>query len=253
MTEREFFDIFIVCWIALALVTFVSLFWITAPYGKFTRSGWGPRIDRRIGWIVMETPAVLLILVFFLLGDRQSSKVALFFLAMWQIHYIYRAFVFPWRMRGEKKQMTLITMLLAIVFNSGNGYLNGRYLFSLGEPRPVEWLGDPRFIIGALLFFSGLAINIHSDGVLRSLRRPGEAAYQIPRRGLFRRVSAANYLGELIEWSGWAIATWSPAGLVFLIWTAANLVPRARAQHRWYRANFPDYPQSRKALIPFIY
>ena len=34
--------------------------------------------------------------------------------------------------------------------------------------------------------------------------------------------------------------------------SAANLVPRALATHRWYRERFPDYPQDRKALIPFV-
>jgi hypothetical protein len=32
--------------------------------------------------------------------------------------------------------------------------------------------------------------------------------------------------------------------------TAANLVPRALSHHRWYQANFPDYPHERRALLP---
>ena len=47
--------------------------------------------------------------------------------------------------------------------------------------------------------------------------------------------------------------TWSPAGLVFFLWTAANLVPRARSHHRWYQERFPDYPRERKAVIPWLY
>jgi 3-oxo-5-alpha-steroid 4-dehydrogenase 1 len=33
----------------------------------------------------------------------------------------------------------------------------------------------------------------------------------------------------------------------------ANLVPRARAHHRWYRERFPDYPARRKALVPGLF
>ena len=42
------------------------------------------------------------------------------------------------------------------------------------------WFSDPRFMIGATLFLLGMAINIHSDSVLRSLRAPGETTYKIP-------------------------------------------------------------------------
>jgi hypothetical protein len=32
----------------------------------------------------------------------------------------------------------------------------------------------------------------------------------------------------------------------------ANLAPRALKTHRWYKDTFPDYPEQRKALIPFV-
>jgi steroid 5-alpha reductase family enzyme len=103
-----------------------------------------------------------------------------------------------------------------------------------------------------LLFVCGFAVNKHSDWLLRKLRKPGESGYSIPRGGLFRWVSCPNYLGEIIEWIGWAVATWSLAGLSFAVWTAANLIPRAWQYHRWYRKEFPDYPKKRKAVIPFL-
>jgi hypothetical protein len=37
------------------------------------------------------------------------------------------------------------------------------------------------------------------------------------------------------------------------VWTAANLVPRAVANHRWYREKFSEYPARRKALIPLLF
>ena len=253
MNESIFFNAVMISWIALAGITFCALFFVTAPYGKFTRGGWGPTIRRTVGWVLMETPAAWLMPLFFVLGDRQSNPVAIAFLVMWEIHYVQRTYVFPFRMRGEKKRITLLPVLLGVVFNTGNGYLNGRYLFTLSEPYTSSWFADPRFIIGCALFVVGLCINIHSDAVLRSLRRPGEAGYKIPRGGMFRYVSAANYFGELVEWTGWAIATWSPASLVFVIWTASNLVPRAWSQHKWYRAEFANYPKQRKAIIPFVF
>jgi protein-S-isoprenylcysteine O-methyltransferase Ste14 len=69
---------------------------------------------------------------------------------------------------------------------------------------------------------------------------------------MYRFVSAPNYLGELIEWTGWAVLTWSAAGATFAFFTAANLVPRALTHHRWYRETFDDYPPERRAIVPFL-
>jgi protein-S-isoprenylcysteine O-methyltransferase Ste14 len=86
---------------------------------------------------------------------------------------------------------------------------------------------------------------------LARLRNAGEG-YQIPHGLGYRWVSCPNYLGEIIQWIGWAVATWSLAGWIFAIWTMANLVPRAIAHHRWYRATFAGYPPGRRALIPYL-
>jgi len=85
-----------------------------------------------------------------------------------------------------------------------------------------------------------------------SRERAGIAHYRIPYGFAYRWVSCPNYLGEIIQWTGWAIATWSLAGVVFAIWTMANLVPRALTHHRWYRDRFSEYPADRRALIPFV-
>ena len=36
------------------------------------------------------------------------------------------------------------------------------------------------------------------------------------------------------------------------MFTLCNLLPRALANHRWYRARFADYPKERCALIPCL-
>lgn len=36
------------------------------------------------------------------------------------------------------------------------------------------------FDVGVLLFVVGMIINIHSDFILRNLRKPGETIYRIP-------------------------------------------------------------------------
>jgi steroid 5-alpha reductase family enzyme len=96
-------------------------------------------------------------------------------------------------------------------------------------------------------------INVHSDHILRNLRKPGGIGYKIPRGGLFRWITSPNYFGEIMEWCGWAIATWSLAGIAFAAFTFANLAPRAWSHHKWYNKTFSNYPKNRKAIIPFIF
>lgn len=148
--------------------------------------------------------------------------------------------------------MPLMIPLMAIFFNSVNGFINGYYLGYLSGTYPDTWMQDPRFIIGALMFVSGFLINFQADEILLNLRKPGETGYKIPQGGLYSYISNPNYFGEIIEWTGFAIMTWSPSGLAFAIWTAANLAPRAFSNHRWYLEKFSDYPPKRKALIPFV-
>jgi protein-S-isoprenylcysteine O-methyltransferase Ste14 len=98
-----------------------------------------------------------------------------------------------------------------------------------------------------------MVIHIQSDELLRNLRNTSGSGYKIPRGTLFKYVSCPNYLGEIIEWFGWALLTWSWAGLAFALFTVANLAPRALANHRWYQKQFPSYPPDRKALAPFLF
>lgn len=240
----------------LAALLFVFLFLIIdwkAPYGRHNREGWGPQINAKLGWIIMESPAVIVFTIAFIIGDHYTSFVPILFLLMWQTHYIHRTYIFPLQMHSGQQHMTLLVISMGFIFNSINGYLNGSYLSTFGPEYSLDWLIDPRFIIGFLVFGVGFAINRHSDNLLRNLRKPGERDYKIPRGGFFKLVSCANYFGEIIQWYGWAIATWSLPGILFAVWTTLNLFPRARAHHTWYQDQFPDYPQHRRALIPYIY
>lgn len=236
----------------LAAATFLGVSFIVAPYGRHSRPGMGPTIPARWGWVLMESPAVFGLLGFFLTGPAPLQPASLVLVGLWLLHYLQRTFVFPFRMRADGKTMPLFIAAMAIGFNCFNAYLNGRWLSAEGR-YPVEWLLDPRFLLGAPVFLLGYGINLWSDAKLRALRRPGETGYQIPRGGLYEYISCPNYFGEQLEWLGFALASWSLAGLAFAVYTFANLAPRAGAHHRWYKETFPDYPATRKAMFPFVW
>lgn len=249
MTETHFIRLLLYLWLGLAVIVAVVLLKISAPYGRHRRRGWGPGIPNRLGWLLMEAPSPLVYLTFFLLDGRGADPVGIVFCVLWLGHYLYRAFVFPFLIRTRGKVMPLGVAGMAIFFNTINAYTNSRWLNALGPARDASWLVDPRFILGCLLFLGGFLVHLRSDARLRELRRDGDG-YSIPRGGLFELVSCPNYLGEIVQWSGWALLTWSLPGAVFAIWTAANLAPRALSHHRWYKETFADYPPRRRALIP---
>jgi 3-oxo-5-alpha-steroid 4-dehydrogenase 1 len=250
VTSRGSYQALVFLELALAVPTFVSLRRTAAPYGRHQRAGWGPTVPARLGWLVMESPAPLLFAAVYAAGAHRAQPVPLVMLGLWELHYLHRAFVYPLWLRPAAR-MPVTVMLLAMAFNVLNGFINARWISALGR-YPLGWLADPRFVTGALLFGGGLGLNLTADRALRRLRGPGETGYRVPRGGAFELVTSPNYLGEIVEWTGWALATWSLAGLAFAVYTAANLAPRAQSHHAWYRRHFPDYPPERRALIPYV-
>lgn len=230
--------------------SFILLQFVTAPYGRHIKKGWGPEISNRAGWIIMELPSFLIVLYFFLKSNQSSYASMLSIL--WLLHYFNRTFIYPFRIRTKGKKMPLAIVSSAIFFNIMNAGLNGYFLSTL-EQYEVNSFQDWNFYVGLSIFIIGFIINQISDSILINLRKPGEVIYKIPKGFFFNYVSCPNHLSELIQWSGFALMAWNCPALSFLIWTAANLLPRAARHHKWYIQNFKKYPKNRKVLIPKIW
>jgi 3-oxo-5-alpha-steroid 4-dehydrogenase 1 len=187
--------------------------------------------------------------------------VPLLFLAVWLGHYANRGFIFPFLIRtprGTSATFSLMVVMAGWLVTTLHGYLNATYISKLGTNLTVDWLTTPRFLIGITLYYVSYVLNIYSDKILRNLRTKeevaaGERVYRIPRDGLFEYVTNPSYLTELTGWLGFALATSSPGGWFILAVSAANLLPRALATHRWYLEKFPEFARARKCLIPFIW
>lgn len=233
-----------------AIFIFILLFFISAPYGKFLRKGWGPAVKTKWAWMMMEFLSPTLITLFFILSDNKNI-VMILFVVVWLLHYVHRAFIYPFSQSGRNKPYPLVVVSMAIIFNFFNGFVNGYGVFYLKE-YPVIWLLSWQFILGMILFITGFIINKISDEKLRTLRSQNGQDYVIPQGWLFKYISCPHYFGELLEWGGWAVMTWSVPGLAFFIFTFANLFPRAVRTHKWYREHFTEYPKKRKAIVPFI-
>ena len=97
--------------------------------------------------------------------------------------------------------MPLAIIAMGILFNMVNAVMQGGWIFYLAPEGlyTSAWLKTPQFIVGTAVFIAGMVINIHSDHIIRNLRRPGDTAHHIPYGGMFRWVSSANYFGDLIK------------------------------------------------------
>ena len=154
--------------------------------------------------------------------------------------------------------MPVTIVAMGALFNMLNAAMQGGWLFYISEPDRygVQWLCTPQFICGTIIFLAGMAINIHSDSVIRHLRKdPADTGHYLPAKGLYRYVTSANYFGEFMEWCGFALLTWSWAGAVFALWTFANLVPRSDTIYKRYKTEFKEQMQNKKLkrIFPYIY
>ena len=242
------YSIFLI--LGLAILVFILLFFISAPYGKFLRKGWGPVIKSKWAWMIMEFPSPALMLMFFITSDKKNFAM-LFFLSLWLLHYLYRTFIYPFRQSGKEKDYPLVVASMAFVFNCLNGFVNGYGIFHLYNYN-ISYLISWQFILGSALFITGFIINKISDEKLRKLRKDSPEEYVVPRGWLFDYITCPHYFGEILEWAGWAIVTWALPGLAFFIFTFANLFPRAIDTNKWYKSHFRDFPGKRKAVIPFL-
>lgn len=239
----------------LAITVFVSLFFIKAGYGIFQSKKWGYTLPNKTGWVIMELPALISMYILWLTGDYSSSTVLNIFFFLFELHYIQRTFIFPFLIKGNSN-MPLSIILMGVTFNIINTFMIGYSLFHIDnvEMYNILWLQSPLFITGVTIFFIGMIINIHSDNVIRHLRHPGDTKHYFPQKGMYKYVTSANYFGELLEWTGFAVLTQNEAAWIFVLWTFANLAPRAYAIRKRYIKEFGnEVVGNRKCIIPFIY
>lgn len=234
-----------ILWIIIGLIIFPINLIYKAPYGRHTSKKWGISIDNKLGWIIMELPALLVCPAIYFYF-KIDFDISIMFICLWIIHYFNRTIIFPFRIKTKGKKMPLAIVLSAFFFNIVNGLINGYFLSNINLHSVSIFL-----ITGFLLFVLGLYINISSDNKLINLRKI-KKGYFVPKGGLFKYISCPNFFGEILEWFGFALMTFNIGSLSFFIWTCCNLIPRALAHHTWYKNKFNEYPKERKAILPFL-
>lgn len=236
----------------LSVFTFYGTMKQVNPYGRYVKPTDRNTYAARPAWLIFESPQWWAFALTFWLTARSPGAPAILLFALWQAHYVYRGILYPLRRHDQGKRFPLSGIVMGVLFNALNGFVNGYAVAHAPHLATDAWFRDPRFIAGLAIALAGWLINFQADTIVIRLRSDGSSGYKIPRGGAFEYVSAANYFGEIVLWCGWALMSWTVAGLLFAVFTISNLLPRARSHHRWYLSEFPDYPRERRAIIPWV-
>ncbi len=252
LISLESYNLFLGIMAAIAVVVFIALYFVEAGYGYLFNPKFGFPIPNKVAWVLMECPVFFVMAWLWWLSPVRFEAAPLVLFIIFQTHYFQRSFIFPLLIRGNSK-MPVGIMLMGAVFNTLNAIMQGGWIFYYGNYE--GWMSKPYIYIGAAVWLFGFITNLHSDYVIRHLRKPGDTKHYIPMGGMFKYVSSANYFGEFMEWVGFAIASWSWAGVVFALWTFANLGPRSASLYKRYEKEFGEEftKLKRKRIIPFIY
>jgi len=250
-TGNTLYDTLLIVGFILAALVFLSARFGTAQYGgRFGKAGQGIKLSSKMGWIIMEIPALIFFPIFFFMGRNAMEVVPLFFLGVWIFHYMNRAIINPMMIRepaGSKGTFDISVIVLGWVTLILHSYLVARFISEYGTHYTPDWFSDPRFIIGLAIYAFGFTLNVYSDKILRNLRSknpsPDEPRYKIPYGGFFKWVSCPQYFAEIISFIGMAIMMWT-LGMAFVIAiTVGNLVPRARNAKRSFREFYKLTPR----------
>ena len=64
-------------WLVLAVAVHITMFFITAPFGRHTSERWGFMINNKLGWFIMELPSFSIMLYFLLFGTHSKESLIL--------------------------------------------------------------------------------------------------------------------------------------------------------------------------------
>ncbi|KAL5593971.1 uncharacterized protein BROUX77_007318 [Berkeleyomyces rouxiae] len=238
-------------------------------------------ISGRWAWLTMEVPGFLILsYTMTVLPERlgitelpwQNRVLGALFI----IHYVYRAVLFPF-MQPSMSPIHVLIWANAIIFQVCNGISIGAWLGGYGPTTTEDWTPYSwsmiQFVVGIALFYIGLMGNFFHDEELREIRRVERRRrgrinmagggnmmaedisvhkhYRVPEAMLFKWILYPHYLCEWIEWLGFWIA--AGFGCVparsFLVNEIMAMFPRAWNGKKWYEETFGEEKIRRKWVV----
>lgn len=251
---------------------FISLFFVKINYGKFYNSdleevNWFQRLLRKYfpvisskkAWIIQGSPGIFVTLFYIVYAFSHITLKRIIVIFPFFMHYIHRAFIFPFRIHSSENiplEITIMTFISCFF----NAIMINRSIFYFSNYDKEFWLF---YIFGMISFGIGAYINIFSDYSMAKQRSENKhglnGKYIIPKGFFFDCISCPNYFGEIIEWLSFIVISSSFGSLVCFVTNVSFLFPRSIQIHEWYKENFKNEFNNdkdlseRKAILPFLY
>ncbi|CAI5466974.1 unnamed protein product [Closterium sp. Yama58-4] len=136
-------------------------------------------------------------------------------------------------------------------------FLTGRSALppGLSSPAAADVTSIACLVAGAAVFAWGNLHQHRCHAILASLRQGGKKGYFIPQGDWFAHVSCPHYLAEIMIYFGLLVSlgsrTLDSTLLLMFAWVVSNLTLSALETHQRYLAKFPDYPNNRRAILPY--
>lgn len=219
------------------------------PYSKFASN---KGMDPRIGMFIIYFLPILAYFYTWNLPNNPKTSYQYLTLGMFLIHFGKRCLEVLFLHKFSSK-IGFIGIFFITLAYSNIGLLTGS-LHNQTPPDvitkiPVWWT-----LFGILLFMGGELGNLYHHFLLTKLREDkGDKSYKIPTKGMFPNLVCPHYFFELISWLGFAVvSTYFDTYFLFLIMTA-YLAGRSHTTREWYLKKIPNFPVSRKRILPGIY
>lgn len=239
--------------ILYAIVAFIVLIIVPAPYGKFARQSMPLQINPRVAWFLNEVSALVFLAIGWLENGTwrhdmpQTNKGWVCFLFL-IVHFVWRStlsqLVIEWLIQPPNgtKQTSILLPLLSVIYLSLVG-MNFRRMCSLIDDEFQDF--DLIFVCGAsFCFLANAFVDIQynrwrkSEGSDKSeyLGRYLTREELAERFGLLNKLGfeCPNYLFEMLEWGFFALLAFRWEAFWWFVGTVLFLLPRSIWTSHWY-------------------
>ena len=86
MITLPVFNTLLIVMALTAVVVFISLHFVSAGYGMMYTRRWGPSVDNRLGWVMMEAPVFIAMCFLWSWSPRQWDIAPLVIFCLFQAH-----------------------------------------------------------------------------------------------------------------------------------------------------------------------
>ncbi|KAK3577073.1 hypothetical protein CHS0354_037098 [Potamilus streckersoni] len=192
-------------------------------------------------------------------GSSVSTLIVLFLITL---HIFRRLYECLFVSVFSENQMSIIIYIVGLLFYTimPLSYVVGTDFTSIdgctGFLGNIKW----NHIVGIFLFLWSSWKQMKAAQIFANLRLTKKGAvdnkrHHIPSGDFFQYVSCPHFFFEILIYTSVNIIYWWSCTLAIfvLLFVAVNQIIMGNFSHKWYKDTFRFYPDTRKAIIPFVY